>query len=124
MEPNKDNFMVSYIGIHDSRDNEKLKEQIFKWKDIADKWNKVVGGHGLLTTPEEICKWKEDSEQWKIYLDGGMNNLFEIHERLKKYLKNIDTDILDKEKVCLCDEYGCEDSVRKAVQKILGEKND
>ncbi len=61
MEPTKDDFMVSYIGIHDSRDNEKLKEQIFKWK--------------------------EDAEQWKIYLSGGLNNLFEIVERLKKELE-------------------------------------
>ncbi len=86
MNPNKDNFMVSYIGIHDSRDNEKLKEQIFKWK--------------------------EDSEQWKIYLDGGMNNLFEIHERLTKEIeafKHIDSDYRHFE-------------VEELLQEIMGEK--
>jgi len=51
-----------------------------------------------------------------------IDNNRQIVERLKKYLKNIDADILDKEKVLLCDEYSCKDNVRKAVQKILGEE--
>ena len=112
----KDNFMVSYIGIHDSRDNEKLKEQIFKWKDIADKWNKVVGGNGLLTTPEEICKWKEDAEQWKIYLDGGLNNIFEIVERLKKRKEDF------YRKFDSMDDYHTGKWLRDELQKILGEE--
>lgn len=41
MEPTKDNFMVSYIGIHDSRDNEKLKEQIFKSQEIVERMKKL-----------------------------------------------------------------------------------
>ena len=59
------------------------------------------------------------------YEDNEISHALAVEDRLKKYLKNIDADILDKEKVCLCDEYGCEDSVRDAIRKILeGEKND
>ena len=27
---------------------------------------------------DEILKNQEDAKQWKIYLDGGINNLFEM----------------------------------------------
>ena len=87
MEPNKDDFMVSYIGIHDSRDNEKLKEQ--------------------------ISKWKEDSKQWKIYLDGGMNSLFEIHERLKKEIESMSVSSHDYHSY----------EVGDILEKIMGENN-
>ena len=72
---------------------------------------------------QEIAKFLEGRESIMTY-EKEAEEAKQIVERLKKYLKNIDADILDKEKVCLCDEYGCEDSVRKAVQKILGEKNE
>ena len=40
---------------------------------------------------DEILQCKKDSAEWKIYMDGGMNYLFEIHERLKKELKNYES---------------------------------
>jgi len=46
----------------------------------------------------KILKTQEDSKQWKIYLDGGLNNLFEIVERLKKRIEEIKIDIEESEK--------------------------
>lgn len=65
---------------------------------------------------KEIIKNQEDAKQWKIYLDGGMNNLFDIHERLKKEIEFI--------KKLTYNEDGHTKRVLALLQKILGEKND
>jgi hypothetical protein len=81
-------------------------------------WEKTAG---------DILKNQEIAEKYKLMMTPtakDMEKALQIVERLKKYLNNIDADILDKEKVHLCDEYSCEDNVREAIQKILGEEND
>lgn len=59
-------------------------KQILKNQEIADKWNKVVGGHGLLTTPEEIYKWKEIVELLKNFFNG--DNVLTKQEYKRKIL--------------------------------------
>ncbi len=71
-----------------------------------------------------MTRFFKTNECADYYSDEEIAKALSCYDNLKKYLKNIDADILDKEKVHLCDEYGCEDNVRESIQKILGEVND
>ena len=65
----------------------------------------------------QILKNQELAEQWQIYLDGGFNFLFEIHERLKKRIEEYQItkiDFLSKDDI---QQYMVEE-----LQKILGEE--
>jgi len=66
---------------------------------------------GLMETVT-YCPYKEDAESWKFYLDGGLNGLMDIKERLKKYIEQ-DAILYN----------GMNDNdLKKELQKILGEK--
>lgn len=40
-------------------------------------------------------------------------------ELIENYVKRFDLDIMDKDYLTFCDEYGCNDTIKKHLQKLL-----
>ena len=70
---------------------------------------------------DEILQCKKDSKEWKIYMDCGMNYLFQIHERLKKWNHEIEVLLTIPEEKIGAVAHAATEDVHNKLQEILGD---
>jgi len=120
----------------DSDKPKELADQILKNQEIANHIEEIGEHNAEIVDRKYLKQLQEDAEKFKmvealfaeleiplpydLWLANSLKNK-EIVERLRDFKKNINAEILDKNKIFFCGEYGCQDTVNEHLHKILGE---
>ena len=120
----------------DSDKPKELADQILKNQEIANHIEEIGEHNAEIVDRKYLKQLQEDAEKFRmveslfaeleiplpydLWLANSLKNK-EIVERLRDFKKNINAEILDKNKIFFCGEYSCQDTVNEHLHKILGE---